>query len=68
MTDTYIHERPGGDLVEYRRHPDPSLYLQHRVLRKDGHPHDDQWWLVSDSHLLTLQSSGSDIVSILRGW
>jgi hypothetical protein len=65
MGDTYTHERPDGTLVEYRRHPDPAVYMQHRVLRRDGHPFDDKWWPVSDDHLLTLQMS-SDIVEILR--
>lgn len=66
LTETYIHESPDGNLVEYRRHPDPAIYMQHRLLQRDGHPHDDGWWPVSDSHLLNLQMSGSDIVDIMR--
>ncbi len=67
---TYIHERCDGALVEYRRFPyDPAiLFLEGRVLRPDGTPHDDRWFAVSDAESLRLQRSGSDIVELLGGY
>lgn len=66
---TYIRECGDGMLVEYRRHPhDPViLHLEHRLLRRDGTPHDERWYPVRDAHLLGLQLSGSDIVDLLAG-
>lgn len=64
---TYILERPDGVKIEYRRFPwhDTVLHMEHRELRRDGTPHDDTWYRVTDSHLLWIQLQGSDIVRLL---
>lgn len=63
------HKAPTGHTIEYRRNPyDPVvLHLEHRVLRSDGTPYDDQWFRVSDGHLLDLQHQpgGVDVVDRL---
>lgn len=64
---TLRHERRNGEIVEYRRHPYDSaiLHMEGRVLRPDGTPFDDRWYRTSDSEMLNLQESGSDIVQLL---
>jgi hypothetical protein len=64
---TYLREMADGTKIEYRRFPWHStiLHLEHRVLRPDGTPYDETWFPVTDSHLLSLQQQGSDIVEIL---
>jgi hypothetical protein len=65
MSSILCHETRDGRRVEYRRVAHPTvLVLEHRCLRPDGLPHDDRWYPVSDSHLLALEESGSDIVSL----
>lgn len=63
-----IHERPDGTKLEVRRktpHHATILFLEARELKRDGTPHDDKWYPVSDSLLLGLQEAGSDIVGAL---
>ena len=58
---TYILTRFDGVKIEYRRAAeggDIVLNLEHRELKPDGTPHDDQWYSVSDSHLLWMQHHG----------
>lgn len=62
---TMIHELADGRKIEFRRHPDPAVYMQHRELRRDGFPHDGRWYPVSDWLLLRMQEVGSDIVQTL---
>src|SRR5262249_49319838 len=58
---TYIHEAADGRKIEYRR-GSPSdfvvLHLESRVLRRDGMPHEDGWYRVTDAELLWLQRDG----------
>lgn len=67
MSRTYIHEAADGVLVEYRRgtYDSRALFLESRVLKPNGTPHDDRWFPVSDSELLAVQLTGSDIVELL---
>lgn len=65
---TYLHEDARGEVVEYRRKPGRRdiLFIEGRVLRPDGTPFDDQWWLISDAEMVRLQHVGSDIVELLH--
>lgn len=54
---------------EYRRYPyDPNvLFLECRLLKLDGTPHDNRWYPVSDAHLTDIQwfAEGREIVKRL---
>lgn len=53
---TYLEERSDGRLVEYRDASTPVVrWIEGRVLRRDGTPHDDRWYRVSDAELVRLQ-------------
>jgi DNA-binding transcriptional regulator PaaX len=66
---TFIQERADDELVEYRL-SDASIAtvmrIEARVLQRNGHPHDDRWYPVSDEGWVCLVNSGSDILALLR--
>jgi hypothetical protein len=68
---THIYEHRDGAKIECRLDADRTLasrvvHIQCRQLRKDGRPHDDRWYPMSDWLLLRLQELGSDIVRELH--
>lgn len=65
--DPIIHERPDGVKVEYRRlfHRPGILDLEHRELKKDGTPHDGNWYTVTDAHLAMLDRQQAPVLDLL---
>lgn len=65
--DTIIRELDDGRKIEYRRlRIRPCILdLECRELRRDGHPYNEQWYPVSDAHLLSLNHTASDVLEFL---
>lgn len=68
---TYIHScyRDGClQLTEFRRFPfHPTIvYMQHRILKRDGTPHDENWYECKTWMMRHLRECGSDILELIE--
>lgn len=63
MSRTYLHETPAGDKIEFRR---VAERIEHRLLKRDGTPHADGWYPVTDAMRLALDRAESDVLRLLE--
>lgn len=66
--NTYLHETPRGEKIEYRLDESRSnrfaTFIECRVLRNSGHPFDERWYPVAHADWCSLQVD-SDIIAMI---